>query len=175
LHSTPGEGSTFEVYFPVHTPDPTEDQARSVEDDDSDETPVPVGQGEHILVIDDELALVNLLRSFLEQLGCRVTTQTSSVDALEAFRLEPARFDVVITDQVLPGVTGLELAAEMIRARPDLPILMCTGAASPAINKTIAAAVGIRDYLNKPVYLDDLARCVRRALEHDERPDPGNG
>jgi CheY-like chemotaxis protein len=90
--------------------------------------------------------------------------RTSSVDALEVFRADPFRFDVVVTDQTMPNMTGEVLARELLQLRPDVPIILCTGF-SHAITPEQAKAIGIRAYLLKPLLIKDLGLALREVLQ----------
>jgi YesN/AraC family two-component response regulator len=92
-----------------------------------------------------------------------VTAFTNSVEAIEAFKAAPDAFDVVITDQTLPRMTGDQLAAEMLEIRPDLPIILCTGY-SDTCSRDEAMTMGVREYLMKPILRDDFARAIRKVL-----------
>ena len=154
--SEPGRGTTFQVFLPAI--DGTPVQA------DSDLS-VPPGRG-RILLIDDEEILAEMGRTMLERLGYEVTMQTGSSEALALFESDPARFDVVITDQTMPGLTGVDLAQRMLEVRPDLPIILCTGY-SNLVDEPLAKAAGIRDFAMKPLTMKDLAIRLRQALpEH---------
>jgi signal transduction histidine kinase len=163
VYSEPGKGTTFHVYFPRVE---TSFEGTSL---GLTEEPVPLGRGEHILLIDDEPALVEIGKQMLEHLGYQVTVRTSSVEALGLFSSQPSRFDLVITDMTMAHMTGEKLAEEMLRIRPNLPIILCTGF-SEHISEAKAKALGIREFLMKPLTLKDLARAVRRnlALQVDE-------
>ncbi|MGD9245882.1 MAG: response regulator, partial [Desulfobacterales bacterium] len=91
---------------------------------------------------------------------------TSSIEALEAFRANPGRFDLVITDFTMPNMTGMELAKELLKLRPNIPIILCTGY-SEHINEDKAKASGIRAFLLKPVVLDEIANTIRKVLVND--------
>ena len=119
VESEPDKGSTFTVYPPVRLP---ENQKPKRSGDDA----VPTGT-EHILFVDDEEALVEMGEDILAELGYEVTSRTSAREALALFRLDPSRFDLVITDQTMPEMTGVELAKEILAIRADMPIIMCTG------------------------------------------------
>jgi CheY-like chemotaxis protein len=153
--SKPGEGSAFQVFFP-----------RVIDAiSGGTELPASLPKGtERILVVDDEAILTEIMRKILERLGYEVTARTSSKEALEVFRSEPGRFDAVITDMTMPIITGNELARELMRVRPDIPIILCTGF-SDTISADEARAMGIREYLMKPIVASDLAQSIRRALE----------
>ena len=100
----------------------------------------------------------------MEQLGYDVVTKTSSTEALEVFRENPTRFDLVITDMTMPGLRGDRLAQELMDIRPHIPIILCTGF-SEHISEARAEKLGIRVYLLKPIESDKLARAVRKALD----------
>ncbi|MBV5319290.1 MAG: response regulator, partial [Desulfobulbaceae bacterium] len=126
----------------------------------------PRGQ-ERILLVDDEEILVNLGLTMLERLGYEVTARTSSLEALDAFRDQPDRFDVVITDQTMPGMTGMELARRMLEIRPDLPIILCTGYSS-LITEEQVKACGIKGFAMKPLTKKELARHLSAVLNREE-------
>jgi len=156
VFSRPGQGSTFQIYLPI-----LDDQAA----ESRTEKPEPVpGGGERILLVDDEEAIVDTNRQMLERLGYRVSARTSSLEALELFKAGPDQFDLVITDQTMPRMTGVELAQEMLRLRPDLPIILCTGF-SEQISAQQAEAMGIRRFAMKPLVGREVAQVVRQALD----------
>ncbi len=123
-----------------------------------------VGKGRgRVLFVDDEEALVLLSGQLLSRLGYDVVTRTSSLEALEAFRANPDRFDLVITDQTMPQMTGIELAQEMLRIRPDIPIILCTGF-SEAVTPEKAKSIGIREYLMKPLVMRQMADAITKVI-----------
>ena len=130
--------------------------------------PVPTGT-ERILVIDDEAAVVRLQRRMLESLGYRVSIRKDSLEGLNLFRREPDRFDLVITDMTMPGMTGDRLATALLETRPDLPIVLCTGF-SERITPQKAEALGIRGFLMKPLAKSELAETVRKVLDSANDP-----
>lgn len=119
---------------------------------------------EHILIIDDEKRIVQNGQEVLENLGYRVTGHTSSREALEMVRRQPGKFDLVITDFIMPQMNGIELAQELSRLRPDMPIILYT-AISKAVSAEKAKRLGIKDYLLKPVTAGELGRAIRRVLD----------
>jgi CheY-like chemotaxis protein len=125
--------------------------------------PLPTGS-ERILFVDDEPALVDLSRRMLSRLGYEVDTRTSPIEALEAFRANPKKFNLVITDMTMPGMTGLKLAKKLHEISPGIPIVLCTGFSDQA-NEQRAHALGIRAFLLKPLLMRDLAEAVRKALD----------
>jgi signal transduction histidine kinase len=156
VESAPGQGATFAVYFPRLDDTATEEQPE-------DDAAAPRGSGERILFVDDEVPLTELGRDMLVQLGYDVVVRTSSREALEAFRSTPYRFDLVITDQTMPQMTGEALAQEMRRLRPAIPIILCTGF-SHLINEEKARAAGIDAFCMKPLIMHDLAHTIRTVL-----------
>ncbi len=124
--------------------------------------PLPTGKG-HILFVDDEPSLAEVGTHMLETLGYEVTARTSSVEALELFKAQPEYFDLVVTDMTMPAMTGETLAAEIMKVRPDIPVILCTGF-SHQINKQKAMQLGIKAFIMKPFVLRDIGDAVREAL-----------
>ena len=133
-----------------------------MEPDDSDES-LPTGK-EHILFVDDEELLCELAEDMLSRLGYNVTTRNSSLDGLQAFENQPLAFDLVITDQTMPGMTGETLARRMLQIRPDLPIIICTGF-STIMTKQKAESIGIKAFTLKPLVKKEIAQLIRQVLE----------
>jgi PAS domain S-box-containing protein len=157
VSSKPGAGTTFQVFFPI-----TEiSETASVTLTDR----LPTGHG-RILVVDDEKYLVEMLKEMLEHLGYEVTARYSGADALGAFRAQPERFDLVITDQTMPHMMGTDLAKEMLKIRPDIPIILCTGF-SARVDEVRARNMGIKAFLMKPVALQQLAEEVHKLLDQE--------
>jgi len=102
----------------------------------------------------------------LERLGYQVTSRTSSIEALEAFRANPDRFDIVITDMAMPNMSGDKLSAELTKIRSDIPILLCTGF-SETMSEEKAASLGIKGFLLKPIVMKDLAWKIREVLDEN--------
>ena len=127
---------------------------------------IPNGH-EHILFIDDEQALVDLGKQMLELLGYEVITRTSSIEALELFQAQPNKFDLVITDMTMPNMTGEKLAKELMRIRPNIPIILCTGF-SEQITEKESKEIGIREFAMKPLVMRDLAKSIRKVLTEKE-------
>jgi CheY-like chemotaxis protein len=155
VQSVLDQGASFQVYFPVREAEPLPTSPPPT-------VSLSLGQ-ECILFIDDEQALVSMGKEFLERLGYDVVTETSSTEALALFIRQPDRFDLVITDMTMPGMTGDRLAKELRRLRPDIPIILCTGF-SHHLNEEEAKAIGINAFLMKPFLLRELAETVRTVL-----------
>jgi PAS domain S-box-containing protein len=156
VQSEVGKGSTFEVYLPQieKTESGKEETATSF---------LPRGI-ERILFVDDEELIVEMGKQMLQSLGYHVTVAQHPNDALNLFNKEPNRFDLIITDQTMPDMTGLDLAQKMLEKRKELPIILCTGHSETASPEK-AQEVGIRAFVMKPVARKELAETVRRVLD----------
>ncbi|MCJ7809858.1 MAG: response regulator [Desulfobulbaceae bacterium] len=118
--------------------------------------------------MDDEESMVNLNHQRLERLGYRVKSTTKPDDALEWFKADPDQFDVIITDMTMPRMTGDRLAAEVLKIRPHMPVIICTGY-SENMSAKKAAALGVRKYIEKPIDLRNLASALREVLDEAGR------
>ena len=159
VNSRMGEGTSFHFYLPV-----------------IETTPVKVknlasGQArrgnERILFVDDEEMIVSLAQQTLEQLGYHVTSHTSSMAALEAFKAKPDNYDLVITDMTMPKMTGAQLTAELREIRPDIPVILCTGY-SETINEEKIEIMGISAYIEKPILRNKMAEVIQRVFDDKE-------
>jgi CheY-like chemotaxis protein len=121
------------------------------------------GAAGRILLVDDEAVLVALGDQTLRRLGYEVVALGDSLAALDRFREDPFAFDLVITDQAMPGLSGVDLTREMLALRPDLPVILCTGFGG-CVPPEAAAAVGVRDVMGKPFGAAELAAAIRRVL-----------
>jgi PAS domain S-box-containing protein len=155
VDSEPGKGSTFEVFLPRI-------EGVFISEPDS-EAPMPTGS-ELILFVDDEEDLVHMVQQMLERLGYSVIAKTSSLEALEVFKAQPNQFALVITDQTMPHMTGADFAKELMRIRPDIPIILCTGF-SEVISVEEAKALGIREFVMKPFATREIAEIARHVLD----------
>lgn len=155
VSSEMGKGSTFQIYLPVV---------------EIDTAPLPIVEEpivngtERILLIDDETAIVNIGKQMLESLGYQITTRTSSIEALELFKAKADSFDLVITDMTMPNMTGDKLARELIRIKPEIPVILCTGY-SAQINQKQALTMGIRAFVSKPILRREIAETIRKILD----------
>ncbi|MBC7365553.1 MAG: PAS domain S-box protein [Undibacterium sp.] len=155
VYSQPGEGTVFHLYFPANAgettlPPPPDD-------------PVPRGHGERVLLVDDEELLVRLGKIALTALGYEVEVATQPDAAIALVRADPQRFALVLTDQTMPGMTGLMLANQLRKLCPGLPIILTTGY-TMALTSQVLAAAGICQLLPKPTTLHDLGVAVRAAI-----------
>ena len=156
VHSEPGKGTAFQVFLP------RVDQFKGLAEGE-EAAALPAGN-ERILFVDDEEALVQIGKEMLERLGYEVVAKTSSIEALEIFRTQPDKYDLVITDMTMPKMTGEELAKEFIRIRPDIPIILCTGF-SEHITEERAKGIGIQEFIMKPLVIRNLAEKIRNVLD----------
>lgn len=156
VSSTLGKGTTFTLYLPTIT-------ASMEKTADSPSKPLPTGS-EQILIVDDDEAIVRLEQQMLESLGYTVTAYTDSVECLQAFQAQPQVFDAIITDMTMPNMAGDEFAEEVLKIRADMPIILCTGF-SDRIDEKKAKALGISEYVMKPILMKDLAGAVHNILE----------
>jgi len=153
-YSEPGKGSTFKVYLPA--------VERRLKPEERVVKPIPTGV-ERILFIDDEPAIAKVGAQILQSLGYHVVTRTSSIEALELFKEQNDRFDLVITDMTMPHMTGEKLAKELMQIRSDIPVILCTGFSS-RINEQKALDIGIRAFISKPILKQEIAETIRRVL-----------
>ena len=119
---------------------------------------------EHILYVDDEYELTDIGEQMLRHLGYKITTMTSSVEALELFRTLPQKFDLVISDMTMPKMTGLELAGKLLQIRPDIPIILCTGF-NEHLSEDAVKESGIRKVIMKPMVMQTLSKTIRKILD----------
>jgi len=151
-----GKGSTFNIYLPLVK---AEGLALDVMN-----APLALAEGhKRILFVDDEEVQVRSIQRMMERLGYEVVTETDSKKALALFLMDPQAFDLVITDQTMPQMTGIELAEELLRIRPNLPIVLCTGF-SELVDANGAQEKGIFRFLMKPFSIREMGETVRQAL-----------
>ena len=156
VESEVGVGSQFHLYFPccdLESAEITEDRVQEM----------PQGN-ERILFVDDEETLADMAGEMLIKLGYKVKVMTDSVEALRVFRTQPYNYDLIITDQTMPEITGLELAREILSLRPSVPVILYTGY-STSIDGGEAKLIGVREFMMKPLSMTNLALTVRRVLD----------
>lgn len=156
VSSEPGSGTCFSILLPRVEP---------AEKRDTAETEGYQMGNELILFVDDEESIVEVSEEMLEWLGYRCVSKSSGEDALEAFKAAPDTFDLVITDQTMPNMTGEELAAEITSLRPDIPIILCTGY-SDMMSEQKASELGFQAFIVKPVSMENMAEIIRKVLDN---------
>jgi CheY-like chemotaxis protein len=161
VHSEPGIGTEFQIFLPVVM--------------DSSEKPAITAKNslqrgnERIMLVDDEKSIITMEQQLLERLGYQVRAYTDSRDALNYFSKNPDKVDIVITDLAMPNIPGDILAMEMIKIRPEIPVLLCTGFSETLSEETITG-MGVKGFLAKPIEMKDLAQKIRCLL--DKKPAP---
>ena len=158
VNSEAGKGTEFHVYLPVA-------ESFSKKQNSISKTEIKGGT-ERILLVDDEKDILTMEKEMLERLGYKVTSRISSIEALEAFKANPDRFDIVITDMAMPNMAGDKLSVELTKIRPDIPILICTGF-SETMSEAKAAVMGIKGFVLKPIVMQDFSQKVREVLDNN--------
>jgi nitrogen-specific signal transduction histidine kinase/CheY-like chemotaxis protein len=153
VRSEPGRGSTFEVYIP---------RADSELEPRMSAARASFGNGRVLLVEDEEIQLRSF-ESMLERLGYRVTSRRNGLDALAEFETHPDDYDVVITDQTMPKMTGVQLAKALLEVRPNTSVILCTGY-SEVIDAEEAREMGIREFVMKPFSVAEFSATLRKVL-----------
>jgi CheY-like chemotaxis protein len=156
VHSNPDKGTEFKVYLPIEKKSFDEQSTRTKE--------IIQGGIEQILLVDDEIVVVKMTQQILERMGYQVNSRTSSIEALEAFTTNPKKYDLVITDLAMPNMPGDKLSAELLKIRPDIPIILCTGF-SGRITEEKALSIGIKGFLQKPMIKLKMAQMIRKMLD----------
>lgn len=155
VYSEPEKGTEFKILIPRH-----EKKIKK-----NPESSVDVYRGaERVLLVDDEELIIDVGKAMLESLGYKVTSKISSLEALELFKEDPYAFDLLITDQTMPRITGDELALQFLACRPDIPVVLCTGFSS-TMTESKAMEMGIKAFVMKPFIKKDIARVVRTVLD----------
>ncbi len=158
--SEPGRGSSFFVFFPAC---PQEEVVNLKAEDLAD-----LKGTERILFVDDDEMIVRFAERSLKSKGYDIHSRSNGMEALEAFRADPHRYDVVVTDMNMPRMTGTELAEKILQIRPEMPIILCTGF-SEAISKEKMQAMGIVELLYKPVITKKLLKAIRTAMDKEQQ------
>ena len=158
IESVVGQGTTFKIFFPVSgllekTVEENENESLSSERDDIKLS---------LMLVDDEASLVEYLNTLLTSNGYRVTRFTNSLDALAAFQDAPDDYDLVLTDQVMPHMTGAEMAEKMLRLRANLPVILCSG--NHSLSDEFIKMLGVKVILQKPVPAKQLLAEIKSIL-----------
>jgi two-component system, cell cycle sensor histidine kinase and response regulator CckA len=156
VESEEGKGTTFHIYLP-QSQEPLAPSKR-------DENQLLPGHREMILVVDDEVPVLSMMQQHLHKLGYRVTTRADSLAALETFRADPAKFDLIITDHTMPSLQGSELAEKLGEIRHDLPVILMTGLNQPP-NFDGSVFAPLRSVISKPINFFELSHRLREFLD----------
>lgn len=159
VESEPDKGTLFDIYFPGIEVELTP-EVYTVET-------VVKGMGK-VLYVDDETDLCYVIKGMLEKLGYEVTAANNAMEALDLFKFDTRKFDIIITDQTMPKMTGAELAIEVLNMKPEMPIILCTGF-SEVINRQKAEAIGIREFIIKPINIMKLSKTIQEILKSVRR------
>jgi PAS domain S-box-containing protein len=163
VSSQQGEGTTFDILLPKMDRDQAEDSHPHEAD---------VDKRTVILVVDDEEMMVDVTRKTLEKLGHVVVAKTNSIDALELFQENPEKFDLIITDQVMPNMMGVELARNLTSIRPGIPIILCSGFPEKVCVEELKSA-GIKEFITKPVTRQQISETVQKILDENKVSNQG--
>ncbi len=156
VDSQPGKGTVFHLFFPVF--EKREDELET----ETFET-LPKGN-ERILFVDDEEAVLDMIKQMLIRLGYEVEVFQSPVNAIKSFEAQPEKYDLIITDQSMPYMTGENLAIKLMNIRPDVPIILCTGY-SELVSEEKIKSIGIKAFLMKPIVKRVFAETIRKVLD----------
>jgi len=159
VDSAPGKGTSFRLLF-----EPVMSAERPLSETPAVDAPVLGGEGQRILIVDDEKAILGFMQVWLSRAGYEIQTFDDSRQALAYFRQNPQQVDLMITDQTMPAMTGVELAAEILEMRPELPVILCSGY-SEQIDMEMAAVVGIRSFVNKPYDRGPMLATIHELLK----------
>ena len=163
VYSEIGKGTKFHVYIPLLKEQTGTDHA-------AQPTPLPRGK-ETILFVDDEKMLAQVGKLSLEKLGYEVVAETDPIKAVDLFKADKDRFDLVITDKTMPKMTGFDLARELKSVRPEVPVILCSGFQEKTDEAELSAA-GISHFISKPIDIGIMAKTIRATLEEDEDSSP---
>ena len=156
VQSQLGQGTTFQIYFPA--------QAQATPRDIPPETELPAGHGQQILLVDDEVAITNTLSRILTRLKYVVTAKNCGQEALALIQQDPARFQLLLSDLTMPGMSGLDLARQAHSLCPELPIILASGYPSE-VSADVQSGAGVTELLQKPLSMRILAETVARQLK----------
>ena len=156
MESEPGNGAVFHIYFPITRKKTVEKITNTA--------PLPAGD-ETILLVDDEKMIVEMAKEMISRQGYTVVALTDSLKALELVQRFPDRFDLVISDQTMPNLTGGELAERLLKNHPDLPIILCSGYSSK-MDEARALEIGVSAFAQKPLKRKEILNLIRDVLDN---------
>ncbi len=167
VYTAPGDGTTFRVYFP-------RTGTNKVNSSTIKSMPETLLHGsEKIMIVDDDHSVIAMEQELLKQLGYRVSCFINSPDALKAFQINPHDYDLVITDQIMPDMSGTELTEYCVQIRPDIPVILLTGYGD-VINEQQALDIGVRRFIIKPLDINHFSRSIREILDNKPGIEFGN-
>ncbi|MCP3942598.1 MAG: response regulator [Desulfobacteraceae bacterium] len=159
IYSESDQGTEVHVYLPI---------TKKVSDNVKPDPLQPIrGGSELILLVDDEKSIVKMEQQMLERLGYEIVSRTGSIEALDAFKENPDKFDLIISDMTMPDMTGVQLAKEVKAIRTDIPVIICTGF-SDHISEETSSEFGIQGYVAKPVVKRQIAQLIREVLDKSD-------
>lgn len=159
VESKSGEGTTFTIFLPQ-----TRKENITIENKFTHNIVKATGR---ILLVDDEVAIVDIAKAALEMMGYEVVSSTDSMSALELFRMQPDKFDLIITDLTMPKITGIDLAHRVSEIMPNIPIILCTGYRDIFTQEDIKK-VGVSDIITKPIGIKELCDAVQKVLRENQ-------
>ena len=157
VHSEVDKGTSFYLYFPI-VKDETKNKRPEIKQE------IQLTGNENIMIVDDEELIRKSCKEFIKDYGYQVQTVRNGIEALDIFKTNAAQFDFIITDMTMPGLTGDKLATELLKIRPDIPIVLCSGF-SDTISRAKAIELGIREYVQKPISHKELLVLIRNILD----------
>lgn len=166
VSSSPGRGTLFQIYFPIY-------EGEFSSEERFDDLTIPTGN-EHILMVDDEQGLAQMMEKLLETMGYSVTAVADSREALKHFQAHPDQYDLVIADQIMPNMTGTKLTRELLRIREDIPIILTSGIFDND-GEHLKDNAGIRGFLKKPWDQKEIGRLIRNVLDNSNALNPAKG
>lgn len=156
----PNEGTYFKISFPIIE--------SALERNEIKENIISGKKHGNVLVIDDEAQITFMMKHMLEELGYSCEIFNDSISALDVFKSDPLKFDLVITDQTMPKLLGTELSRKILEIRPDMPIIINTGY-SPVASKSEAKKIGIKEFMMKPITISELSIAIEKVLKKDSK------
>jgi len=159
VHSKPGQGTHFYIYFPIVKPEKKDSilQAPKKQQTQGNET---------IMIVDDEESIRQTCGNYLQSLGYQVELFENGIEALKRFNVNSIKFDLIITDLTMPGLSGDKLAKEILKIQPEIPIILCTGY-SEEVTESKAIQLGISKFVKKPLSNYDLSVIIREIFDND--------
>ena len=157
LQTAPDEGTSVTIFFKEHPTACTESQIK-------DSGPRTRGNGQRILLVDDEVDLLNSVSQLLTETGYRVQPYSDPIEALEHFKRTPEEFDIAVTDESMPKISGIQLMKELKSLKPEFPVIICTGY-SEELDRQGLEAIDSYDLIRKPFTVEEISKSIDAALQ----------